>query len=252
MKPETIVRLQRINQEFYQTFSQSFASTRKRIQPGVRKIMQEIPDRGNWLDIGCGSGALAAEWMRQNRQGLYLGIDFSPNLIVEAQKEILEVHKLEGLEVQLEAVDIGRDGWQNPFTKISWDGAICFAVLHHIPGADQRQKLCSAIAKLIGKDKKIYVSVWQVKNSPRLAMRIQPWESVGINSEELEAGDVLMDWRAENNPGKQPVGLRYVHIFSDEELRSLAEDSGFNVFDSFYSDGKEGNLGLYQTWESAI
>ena len=73
MKPATIAKLHRINQEFYQTFARSFASTRRRIQPGVRRIMQEIPERGNWLDIGCGSGALAAEWLRQKRQGVYFG-----------------------------------------------------------------------------------------------------------------------------------------------------------------------------------
>jgi tRNA (uracil-5-)-methyltransferase TRM9 len=252
MKPEIIFRLQSINQEFYQTFSQSFASTRKRIQPGIRKILQEIPKLGSWLDIGCGSGTLAAEWMRQERQGLYLGIDFSPNLIAEAQKAIFEIHPSEGLEVQFAAADITCNGWQNPYTEISWDGAICFAVLHHIPGAEQRQKLCAAIAKLLGKNKRLYLSVWQVRNSPRLVERIQPWETAGINQAELEGGDVLMDWRAENKTEKQSAGLRYVHLFSADELRSLAKFSGFEVIDSFYSDGKEGNLGLYQAWRSVI
>ena len=78
MQPETIAKLHHINQEFYQTFAHSFASTRRRIQPGIRKVLQEIPTHGNWLDIGCGSGALAVEWIRQQRTGLYHGVDFSP------------------------------------------------------------------------------------------------------------------------------------------------------------------------------
>jgi tRNA (uracil-5-)-methyltransferase TRM9 len=252
MRPETISRLQSINQEFYQTFSQSFASTRNRIQPGVRKILQEIPNDEKWLDIGCGSGTLAAEWMRQERQGLYLGIDQSPNLIAQAQKAILEIQKSEDLEVKFAVVDINFPDWQKPFENTSWDGALCFAVLHHIPGADRRERLCSAIAKLLGKNKKLYVSVWQVRNSPRLVKRIQPWNLIEVDEQNLEEGDVLMDWRAENGQDKNATGLRYVHIFKPDELSSLAEKSGFRVVDSFYSDGKEGSLGLYQTWISEI
>lgn len=248
MKPETIAKLHRINQEFYQNFSRSFASTRRRIQPGIRKILQEIPGQGNWLDIGCGSGALAAEWIRQKRQGLYYGIDFSPNLIAEAKKEILKAQKPENLDVNFSNADLISENWHAPFEKINWDGALCFAVLHHIPGEEQRQKLCASIAGLLGKDIKLYLSVWQVKNSPRLMQRIQPWELVGIDKGEIDAGDVLVDWRAENKTEPALQGLRYVHVFSESELTSLAGSSGFEVIDCFYSDGKEGNLGLYQTW----
>ncbi|MDP2966490.1 MAG: class I SAM-dependent methyltransferase [Pelolinea sp.] len=250
MKPETIAKLHRINQEFYQTFSRSFASTRRRIQPGIRKVLQEIPGQGNWLDIGCGSGALAAEWMRQERRGMYYGIDFSPNLIAEAKNEILEVQKPKNLEVKFTTADLMSDGWHIPFERINWDGALSFAVLHHIPGEEQRQKLCATIAGLLGKDKKLYLSVWQVENSPRLMLRIQPWDLVGINESELDAGDVLMDWRAENKAEQQSGGLRYVHVFKEDELSALAAGSGFRVMECFYSDGKEGSLGLYQVWEA--
>ena len=249
MKPETIAKLHRINQEFYQTFSQSFASTRKRIQPGIRKILREIPRQGNWLDIGCGSGALAVEWIRQERCGLYFGIDFSPNLICEAKKEILEVKKPEDLEVRFETADLINEDWLSPFENLNLDGALCFAVLHHIPGEEQRQMLCASFAELLDKKKKFYLSAWQVKNSARLVQRIQPWELVGINEDDLDAGDVLMDWRAEKKTGSHVSGLRYVHIFNKDGLSALAVNSGFSVTDSFYSDGKEGNLGLYQTWE---
>ncbi len=249
MKQETIAKLHHINQEFYQTFSRSFASTRKRIQPGIRKVLQEIPEHGNWLDIGCGSGALAAEWMRQGISGLYYGIDFSPNLINEAKNEIHLVPNPGNLEIKFKPADLISEGWDIPFKDSDWDGALCFAVLHHIPGADQRQKLCAAIAGLLGKEKKLYLSVWQVKNSPRLMQRIQPWSLVGIEEDELDAGDVLMDWRAETRGEKQLNGLRYVHLFTEGELNTLADNSGFKVRDSFYSDGKEGNLGLYQGWD---
>jgi len=54
-----------------------------------------------------------------------------------------------------------------------------------------------------------------------------------------------MDWRAD--PGK-PAGLRYIHHFSAPELQALGESQGLVLQDEFFSDGKEGNLGLYQVW----
>jgi len=42
-----------------------------------------------------------------------------------------------------------------------------------------------------------------------------------------------------------------VHHFNEPELADLAESSGFDVLDTFYSDGKEGNLAIYQTWKKS-
>ncbi|NJN44464.1 MAG: hypothetical protein HC806_06915 [Anaerolineae bacterium] len=80
-------------------------------------------------------------------------------------------------------------------------------------------------------------------NSPRWRARIQPWERVGLSAEEVGLGDNLLDWR------RGGEGLRYVHHFSEDELAHLAKDSDFEITDTFYSDGKEGNLGLYQVWK---
>ena len=196
MQPETIAKLHHINQEFYQTFAHSFASTRRRIQPGIRKILQEIPTQGSWLDIGCGSGALAVEWIRQQRTGLYHGVDFSQNLLGEAEKETQAEQIPVGLEVKFSPVDLISNNWDTLFKDTVWDGALCFAVLHHIPGSDLRQRICASIGGLLGKHKKLYLSVWQVRNSPRLMQRILPWSQAGLNEDDLDAGDVLMDWRA--------------------------------------------------------
>lgn len=64
-----------------------------------------------------------------------------------------------------------------------------------------------------------------------------------MNALQVEEGDYLIDWRSGG------YGLRYVHLFSQGELEELAADSGFKITDSFYSDGKEGNLAIYQIWE---
>jgi len=86
------------------------------------------------------------------------------------------------------------------------------------------------------------LSNWQFLNSEKLKARIQPWEAAAISEVDVDAGDYLLDWRSGGE------GLRYVHHFTEEELNELAKASGFHISDTFYSDGKERNLGLYQVW----
>ena len=64
-----------------------------------------------------------------------------------------------------------------------------------------------------------------------------------MTAEDIEGGDYLVDWRSGGH------GLRYVHIFDLQELETLALETGFEIIESFHSDGEGGNLGLYQIWK---
>jgi hypothetical protein len=83
-------------------------------------------------------------------------------------------------------------------------------------------------------------------NSEKLKARIQPWEAAAISGSEVDAGDYLLDWRSGG------TGLRYVHHFDEGELHNLAEATGFEITETFYSDGEGGNLGLYQVWKPIL
>ena len=87
------------------------------------------------------------------------------------------------------------------------------------------------------------MSNWQFLSSEKLKSRIQDWEKAGLSPVQVDEDDYLLDWRA-GGPG-----LRYVHHFSEAELRALAAASGFQVTETFYSDGRNHRLGLYQVWE---
>src|SRR5512146_231927 len=84
MDPTTIQALLSINRRFYEQFGAEFAQTRQRIQNGVRRVLDSLPDAGAWLDLGCGSGALAAAWLERGRASTYLGVAFSAALLKEA------------------------------------------------------------------------------------------------------------------------------------------------------------------------
>lgn len=241
MDETTAQQLIDLNRQFYQTFASAFAATRRRIQPGVRKLLARLPE-GNWLDLGCGSGALAEAWLQSGRSGGYYGLDFSSGLLDEARQNV------PAAQVQFQQADLSNSAWPEGLTERCFAGVLCFAVLHHLPGAERRTALLQQVANLLPPGGWFVHSVWQFDLSPRLQQRILPWETIGITPEQLEPGDTLLDWRHTLPEQAGQIGLRYVHRFELEELSALAESSGFAIQETFESDGDGGRLGLYQVW----
>ena len=85
MRSETVQFLLDLNHRFYQTFGGAFAATRRRVQPGVRRVMAGLAEGERLLDLGCDSGALALELRRQGRAAAYLGLDASDPRLNEAR-----------------------------------------------------------------------------------------------------------------------------------------------------------------------
>jgi tRNA (uracil-5-)-methyltransferase TRM9 len=248
MKSSTCEQLVRLNEQFYQTFGQAFSKTRQRIQPGQRKMLESIPKIGNWLDLGCGNGNLAVEWAREKREGLYIGVDFSPVLLHEASEAVQKKTIPAGLETEFALVDLSNENWSFPWRQSILTGAMAFAVLHHIPGTDLRLRLLCQVNRLLPRGSEFLHSEWQFQNNPRILSRKQPWSKIGIEVGAVDAGDNLLDWRHAMPGQTEQVGLRYVHLFSREELAGLANLSGFEILEEFESDGAGGKLSIYQRW----
>ena len=240
-------RLLEINCRFYADFGRPFSATRRRIQPGVRRILERLDGAERILDLGCGNGELARALTRRGHRGPYIGLDFSPPLLEEARRELPQGFTF----IQ---VDLTSPEWasvisnQLPVTSHQsaitghFDVVFAFAVLHHIPGSELRLSILRKVHDLLCDDGMFIHSEWQFLNSPRLRARIQPWQAVGLSLQDVDDGDYLLDWR---HGGR---GLRYVHHFSEAELAALAAASGFRVVETFYSDGEGGGLGVYQVW----
>jgi tRNA (uracil-5-)-methyltransferase TRM9 len=247
MQSTTAERLLSLNLQFYQTFSKAFAETRRRIQPGIRRALEQIPPSGRWLDLGCGPGTLAVEWFRQRRQGEYLGLDFSAQLLDEARQAVQNL-SLPGLQIHFELADLSVPGWEKAAQGQPFDGVLAFAVLHHLPGAGLRRQVLARVHELLAPGGCFIHSEWQFQHSPKLMARRQPWDRIGLKDEDLEEGDTLLDWRHALVGQAERSGLRYVHLFSRPELADLAAQSGFVVEREFDSDGEGTRLGLYQVW----
>ena len=249
MKEEVRQQLIRLNIEFYETFAAAFAATRRRIQPGIRKILEGIPKKGKWLDLGCGSGQLALEWVKQKRKGAYQGLDFSAGLLAEAEETLRGVLLPRGLKVSFTQADLATIGWSEGLKRGHYDGTLAFAVLHHIPGEEQRVELMRQVRDLLKPGGLFIHSEWQFQYSEKLMARRMPWEFAGLTAADVEPGDTLMDWRYALPGQAEQVGYRYVHLFTRAELGELADRAGFEIVDEFESDGEGGRLGVYQVWK---
>jgi tRNA (uracil-5-)-methyltransferase TRM9 len=164
-------------------------------------------------------------------------VDFSLPLLEDA------VLIPEGFPATFHALDITAPDWSavdGQFSVIT-----CFATLHHIPSEEIRLQIFRNIHERLTDDGQFIHSNWQFLNSEKLRRRIQAWDVVGVDAEDVDEGDYLLDWRSGG------TGYRYAHQYTEAELADLAARSGFNIIESFCSDGATGNLGLYQVWEKS-
>ena len=238
MKPNIAQRLIALNQKFYTDFGKPFSATRGRIQPGVRRVLDSLKGDEKILDLGCGNGELARTLARDGHHGAYLGLDFSLPLLSDA----LSVP--EGFSAEFREADLTQlSATEGPLAGTGWSLITAFATLHHIPSHEMRLNMLKTVHELLAPNGRFIHSNWQFLNSPRLRQRIQKWDEIGLTESDVDENDYLLDWRSGGR------GLRYVHHFSEGELAALAVSSGFTIVQTFYSDGKEGNLAIYQEWE---
>ncbi|MBK8620115.1 MAG: class I SAM-dependent methyltransferase [Anaerolineales bacterium] len=237
MNSLTAQRLLAINHEFYNRFGDQFSATRQRLQPGVKKILDSIQEDVSVLDLGCGNGHFLREISKRGHKQPLLGVDFSLPLLRNAESAPGVIFR----EVDLSQLSAFSDQLSVPG---GWDVITMFATLHHIPSVEMRLDILRTVKKLLKPAGKFILSNWQFLNSAKLKSRIQPWDRVGINENDLDQDDYLLDWRSGGE------GLRYAHHFSAQELLGLAGQVEMRVTASFPSDGDGGNLGLYQVWES--
>jgi tRNA (uracil-5-)-methyltransferase TRM9 len=236
VKTDIAQRLIELNRQFYTDFGRPFSATRGRVQPGVRRILDSLDGEESILDLGCGNGELARALARGGHRGAYLGLDFSLPLLAEAGSVP------EGFSAEFREVDLTKLSAISNQLSANWSLITSFAALHHIPAYEMRLSTLQTVHGLLAEGGRFVHSNWQFLNSPRFKNRVQKWSTVGLAESDVDKNDYLLDWRSGG------MGLRYVHHFSKGELAELAESSGFKIVETFYSDGKEGNLAIYQVW----
>jgi SAM-dependent methyltransferase len=252
MQLNTQQRLLALNRDFYLTVADEFDSTRLYVPPGMSKASEFVgqfaaerpPDLPlTVLDAGCGNGRFAWALNTLQRPCQYIGVDLNPRLLELAQGHVAS---LPYLRARFFCADISQPTWLRQLTDNSaadWDKTVdligCFAVLHHFPGYDLRQRIVKQLAGLLQTGGLLITSNWQCLSSQRFVQKQIEWVSLAIDPADLDACDVLLPW----NQGAHAI--RYIHQIDEEEMQRLAQDAGLQIEASYRIDGKEGNLNLY-------
>ncbi len=245
MNRATVESLLAINRRFYEERGRDFSATRLRLQPGVKRLIEGLGGDESILDLGCGNGELARWLSRRGHRGSYLGLDQSTELLAEAAASSF------GFPVDFRPANLADSTWDRSFTSGQALGppqkpfgiVLCFAVLHHIPSGALRSSIACKVHDVLADAGAFMLSNWRFTNSVRMNRRIQPWSAAGIQARDVDANDHLLDWRAGGS------ALRYVHEFDEAELAELASANGFDIAETFYSDGADHQSSLYQVWK---
>lgn len=233
MDVRTIQQLNDINRQFYATVAEDFDTTRGKPWPGWRRVFQRIQTLAvnplRVLDVGCGNGRFGLFVARElDCSMVYHGLDNNPALLDHARAELAA---FDNVQAQLEVRDIVSAGLPDG----NYDVVVLFGVLHHIPGAAQRQALMQGLAARVAPGGLLAFAAWRFYDFKRFRERIVPWSSEW----QVEPGDYLLDWRRGAN------ALRYCHHVDDAEFSALIAATGLQTLATYRADGQTSDGNLY-------
>lgn len=234
MSDSVAAQLGQLNAVFYADFAQMFAASRSPQQRGWRRLLPWLPAAGRLLDVGCGQGRWLEFLRQQGQMQAYVGVDSSAALLALAEPLTLGLAPARFVQADLLAAD-----WSQRLPDADFLAITALAVLHHIPGWQRRQVLLQQLAGLLAPEGVLALSTWQFLNEARLRRKVMPWRTVGLEADQVEAGDYLLDWQ------RGGVGLRYCHLVDPDEITALAHGAGLQVQTLFYDDGRDNTLNLF-------
>ena len=185
----------------YEKIAESFAATRVRPWPEVLEFVGGLPADSRVLDLGCGNGRHAK--IAAARGHRVVGLDFSRGLLSIGRRESTVAVR-------------GGIGWIEgdaatlPLRDSSFDAAICVAVLHHVPTAEDRIALLAEVRRVLRPEARVFLTVWS-KEQPRF----EPFP---------DSVDVEVPWTM---PDGSAVP-RFYHLFREGELERLIIESGLH------------------------
>lgn len=244
MDTKTVQQLNRLNQHFYLTVADDFDKTRQQPWEGWSTLADSEQFRNckTVIDLGCGNGRFASFVTDKNIE-CYVGLDNNPSLLKQAQQyaKNFSFFKLKSFDIINTLIDksfsreiiktIKESPLENPFLFT------LFGVIHHIPSLELRQSLLNEISTLINTNDTLVVSCWQFNRIENVMNRQIDPKKLDIN--QMEENDFILDWQR----GK--TAFRYSHLVTEQEMKSLADTAGFEISDSWESDGRTHNLNTY-------
>jgi len=212
-------RIIRETRDIYNSIAKEWDISRERPSGVKMKALKFVKPGDRVLDLGCGNGFMTPFILE--RGGIYEGTDISKNLIMIARKKYRQE-----IKNKLVNFKVG-EATKLPYADKSFDMVISFAVLHHIPSPNLRQKFFKEAARVLKPGGRGVVIVWNLLND---------WTNKRFKIQEQlakqDCGDVQVPWKA--TEGK--VFSRYLYQFKKSEIILLAKNAGLkNVRTEYFN-----------------
>jgi len=207
MNPDYAKYLLEKTRQDYNLIAEDFSRTRIQVWEELKFLEKYAQENEKILDLGCGSGRLYELFKEKTID--YYGVDFS-NKLIEIAKNRYPQFKFQVA-----------DALNLPFPNNFFDKVFSIAVLHHIPSEELRLQFLKGIRKVLRPEGKLILTVWDLRILKRSILFFKYGVLKILGKSKLDFGDVFIPW------GKEI--LRYLHIFSKNELKKLAGMAGFSV-----------------------
>ena len=177
-----------------------------------------VPERKDWLDVGCGTGALTQTIVEQANPNSVIGLDSSPGYIEYAKARSASPRA---------SFEIG-DAQSLPVDTASRDAAVSGLVLNFVP---QPQRAVAEMARVVRRECIVAAYVWDYAGKMEL-MRYFWDAAVALNpaAKELDEGRRF--------PLCQPKPLAELFAqagLSEVEVRPIDVATDFRDFDDYWS-----------------
>lgn len=242
MDTATADRLSQLTTAFYEQVAESFSATRQAPWEGWGRVLEETSlvqrEDLRLLDLACGN-------LRFER---YLaGLRTSPMHVtaVDTCEGLAPVSPIENASITYSHLDLTDSGnLACTLGKSTFDAAVCFGFMHHLPLHGQRVHLLRTLMDCVKPQGYVAVTFWQLSNSGRLLEKARSnteraAQKLGITG--LDSNDYLLGWQDRTDV------VRYCHDFTEDEIDRLIAAAAPQAGETarFSADGATGNLNRY-------
>lgn len=208
----------------YNILASHFSYTRGVVWPEIKAFAEKIPPGAKVLDLGCGNGRLY-QFLKDKKIN-YLGLDFSQNLIAEAQKR----HP----RAQFRVADITQESIWSKLPN-QFDFVFCVATLHHLVSEKERKFIVKNIKNSLKNKGQVFATVWNLWQPKYAKYHFSP-ASLRLKMQLKELKPLYIPYFLNQGRGDLKIINRFLYPFTLSEFKKLFRKD-FNI-QTAYSSGQ--------------
>ncbi len=213
MRDSVSEKIRRETESGYNQIAKKFSETRKYFWSDLLWLADLVKNGDIVLDFGCGNGRLRN--LLVDKEIEYVGVDISDELLKEARKKIVFTQE------NFKKISAGETSLA--FSGENFNVIFSIATFHHLPGKKYRQQMAAELYRVLRKEGRLVVTVWNLRQRKYLKYLWRNWWRKLKGKSQLDWSDCYIPFK--DNEGN--VFWRYHHAFSQRSLKKLFEEVGF-------------------------